>query len=105
MSKPVFTEQKTNAISGVFPSDPFTGWVQVNVKGVLDSADLMTYQVNDSGGKSYQATCSWRTSAGETITGGSGVGIFYMISSKIQFEILNAGALTDLTVTYDIAGA
>ena len=100
MAKNIFTNQTTNAVSSQFLT---SGQIQINISGVLDGADVMTYILGANGIKTPLRTCSWQSSQGDSFlpneTADAGVGILIEID-KIYFEIKNAGALTNISLDF-----
>lgn len=101
MATEVFLNQTTNIIS-----DPYVwegGYIQVDISGVLDGADVKTVYINDAAGNSPIegiADLSWRASKGEVLTASDG-GVRFLNKRKIKFIIENAGASTDISLWFD----
>ena len=106
--KEIFVYQETDIVSPVYTFEG--GWLQVDILGTLDGADVITwYQVyhdpiKAQGDYAPIKTCSWRTSLGDTIADEADVGVDYIIKSKVQFEIKNAGAGTQITLFANLLG-
>lgn len=101
MATEVFKNQTTNIIS-----DPYLfegGYLQVDIEGVLDGADVKTVYVNDD--DSYSPTdgiadLSWRASKGEQLNTTDG-GVRFINKRSIKFIIENAGGSTDISLWFD----
>lgn len=78
------------------------GMLQVDIAGVLDGADVITYIKDTFGNLIVVRDCSWMTSRGDTLDASDGA-IKYLEKRQMQFSIVNAGASTDisLSVTHD----
>jgi hypothetical protein len=97
MSKIIFSNQNTDIVVAPFN---IKGLLQVNISGVLDGADVITYYIGAGGVKTPIATCSWRPSLGDTLTGADGGQQTIQGLTEIGFEIQNSGALTDINLDF-----
>lgn len=96
----VFKNQKVNAVKEYDLNTP--SMVQVLISGVLDGADVRTSVVDIIGNEAIIYPLSWQASKADTLAApplGDG-GIDMVHTSKLKFSIVNAGASTDITLSY-----
>lgn len=98
MSTTIFENETTNVISELHRVN---GNIQVCVSGVLDGADIITYKKMDNGADIPIYTCSWMSSKGDILNTADG-GYENILNSEIFFQIINAGASTNLSVEFDV---
>jgi len=101
MATQIFLNQTTNIISPEY--DWEGGYIQVDIAGVLDGADVKTVYINDADNNSPIegiADLSWRASKGEVLTNSDG-GVRFLNKRKIKFIIENAGGSTDISLWFD----
>lgn len=95
MAREIFKNQIGNATVNAIITNNCD--IQVDISGVLDGADMITYVLNDEDIPIPVGDCSWMSSNGDTLTIGE-AGIKYIHMRKLRFSIVNAGASTDLSV-------
>jgi hypothetical protein len=99
MTKIVFTNQAANTDTGA--QYLANGLLQVDVAGTLGGADVITYIVGANFVETTIATCSWRTSASETLNTAD-AGQQVLNNRLIGFKIVNAGAGTNINLQFDV---
>lgn len=96
----VFKNQKVNVVKEYNLDAPSI--VQVLISGVLDGADVRTSVVDTIGNEVIIYPLSWQTSKADTLDapplGAGGDSIIH--TGKLKFSIVNAGASTDITLSY-----
>jgi len=101
MATKVFENQTTNITSPEYLFEG--GYLQVDIQGTLDGADVKTVLLNDDGTISPSegiADLSWRASKSETLDT-SDSGIRFLNKRRIQFILENAGASTNISLWFD----
>ena len=98
MAKTVWENETGAALSPLFEN--VSGKIQVDIAGVLDGADVITYSIDNFGNKAPINTCSWRTSLGQILTVAD-AGYQLLNRRNVQFEIKSPGASTDISLSFD----
>ena len=94
---PVFVNATANQAS---PDYNFPGGdLQVDVFGVLDGADVITYYRGASGQPVFIKDLSWRTSAQEVLNTTDGGIVYLARPAIILFQLSNVGALTSINLS------
>ena len=98
----VLTNQTTDIIVTLLAGEKMRadGRLQVDVNGVLDGADVITHLVTNPGASAQSKVLSWLAADGE-IENGADWGVETINNRTLQFEIKNANALTDISLSYD----
>jgi hypothetical protein len=105
MGTVVFKGQTTDIESKVYvvaDNEP----LQVQISGVLDGADVRTLVLDEVGNAGVIKPLSWRASESDSLPApplGDG-GLDIINSSRIKFDIINAGALTDINLSFTAKG-
>lgn len=98
MSTTIFTNKTTNATTTARVLD--NGTIQIDVFGVLDGADFKTSYLDNEGNDIMIRDFSWLASKGDVLDATDGDGAIKGVHKRdLKFEIINAGASTDLTVS------
>ena len=103
MADKIFASQTTdidvNTING--KKIHANGTLQVDIAGVLDGANVITYYEEIAAAKAPIFPCSWYASDGEISNGADG-GLQDINNRAIGFKIENAGALTNISLSFDV---
>lgn len=97
----VFKNKKVNVESEIFVI-PGVALIEVLISGVLDGADVRTLLLNSDNSITVLRNLSVRTSEGESLPApplGDG-GIETILTSRVMFDIINAGASTDISLSF-----
>jgi len=96
MSVEIFENETANAVkTGLLKGN---GILQVDISGVLDGADVITYIKDTFGNLIVVRDCSWMSSKGDTLDSGDGA-LKFLEMREVQFSIINAGASTDISLS------
>lgn len=100
MGATVFENQKVNAVKEYVLNAPST--VQVLISGVLDGADVRTSLITTDGNEVIIFPLSWQASEADVLSAPplAGGGIDTVLRGKLKFSIVNAGAATDISLSY-----
>jgi len=103
MAKSIFVNQTTDADISLVDGKEIRvcGTLQVDIAGVLDGANVITYWEEIPGAKAPIYPCTWYAADGEIPNGADG-GIQDINNRAIGFKIENAGALTDISLSFDV---
>ncbi len=105
MAQNIFIHHTSNIVIDNINGNPIraTGRTQVDIAGVLDGADVITYAKGAQDELTIVRTCSWLSADGDELNGSDG-GYEFLNNRELVFEIKNAGALTDISLQYDTFG-
>lgn len=93
MSLEIFKNQTINASINV--RGRHDGILQVDISGVLDGADVVTYILDNESVPIVVRDCSWLSSEEDLLNNGD-ASIKYLQNRILRFTVENAGASTDI---------
>lgn len=81
--------------------------LQVIISGVLDGADVCTNEVDLEGNEAPMKPLSWRSSLADTLAAPplADGGVDLINISMIKFSIVNAGAGTNINLSYSLSNS
>jgi len=104
MAKVIFKNQTANLSVDTYDGKPIyaNGNLQVDVSGVLDGADVITWLKGALDDKTWIRTCTWLPSKGDAFDEGTGAGRELINNRALIFEVRNASAGTNINLQFDV---